>query len=90
MRTLAALAVFAAAGFATWLAWIAYGVLCEEGCAGRPWPLVAQLVTACAGFLFAAVAAQAIATGANARARAATAAAAAAYVAWAALLIAAV
>lgn len=90
MRILAALAVFAAAGFATWLAWIAYGVLCEEGCAGRPWPLVAQLVTACAGFLFAAVAAQAITTGADGRARIATAAATVACVAWVALLIAAV
>ena len=35
------LLVVAAAGFATWLAWIAFGVLCEEGCTGRPWPLVA-------------------------------------------------
>jgi hypothetical protein len=90
VRRLAALAVLAAAGFATWLAWIAYGVLCEEGCAGRPWPLIGQLVTACAGFLLAAAAAQAIATGAHARARVATTAAAAAYVAWVALLIAAV
>ncbi len=43
------LLVVAAAGFATWLAWIAFGVLCEEGCTGRPWPLVAQLVAAGAG-----------------------------------------
>ncbi len=90
MRRLAALAVVAAASFATWLAWIAYGVLCEEGCAGRPWPLIAQLVAACTGFLFASVAAQAIATGADARARVATAATAVVGVAWVALLIAAV
>jgi hypothetical protein len=90
VRRLAALAVLAAASLATWLAWIAYGVLCEEGCAGRPWPLIAQLVAACTGFLFAAVAAQAIATGADARARVATAATAVAGVAWVALLIAAV
>ena len=54
-RLLAA-ALFAAAAFATWLAWIAYEVLCEEGCAGRPWPLVAQLIVACAGLPLAAVA----------------------------------
>jgi hypothetical protein len=86
VRTLLALAVLGAAGFATWLAWIAYEVLCEEGCAGRPWPLVAQLVTACAGFVLAAGAAQAIAAGARTRARVALAAAAAAYLVWALLL----
>jgi hypothetical protein len=90
VRALAAVAVLAAAAFATWLAFIAYGVLCEEGCPGRPWPLVAQLVTACAGFALAAVAAQAIATGAGSRARAAAAAAATAYFVWAVLLLVAV
>src|SRR3954447_19983390 len=54
-RLLAA-ALLAAAAFATWLAWIAYEVLCEEGCAGRPWPLVAQLVAAGCGLVLAAAA----------------------------------
>jgi hypothetical protein len=90
VRALAAAALLAAAAFATWLAFIAYGVLCEEGCPGRTWPLVAQLVAACAGFLLAAVAAQAIATGAGSRARVAAAAAVAAYCAWAVLLTVAV
>ena len=84
---LAALAVVAAAGFATWLAWIAYGVLCEEGCPGRPWPLVAQLVAACAGLPLAIVAAQAIATGARHRARVATGTAGLAYLVWALMLL---
>jgi hypothetical protein len=79
--------VLAAAGFATWLAWIAYGVLCEEGCPGRPWPLVAQLVAACAGLPLAFVAAQAIVTGARHRARLATGAAGLAYLAWALMLL---
>lgn len=87
MRALLALAVLGAAAFATWLAWVAYELLCEEGCLGRPWPLVAQLVAACAGFVLAAVAAQAIGTGADRRARIATAGAAAAYLAWAVLLV---
>ena len=87
MRILAALAVLAAAGFATWLAWIAYGVLCEEGCPGRPWPLVAQLVAACAGLPLAVVAAHAIVTGARHRARLATATAGLAYLAWALMLL---
>lgn len=86
MRIVAALAVVSAAAFATWLAWVAFGVLCEEGCAGRPWPLVAQLVAACAGLPLAAVAAHAIATRAERRARLATAGAALAYLAWAVLL----
>jgi hypothetical protein len=90
MRVAAALAVLAAAGFATGVAWIAYGILCEEGCAGRPWPLVAQLAAACAGLGLAAVAAQAIATRAERRARVAAAGAAVAYAAWAALLTASV
>lgn len=89
MRSLLALAVLGAAGFATWLAWVAYELLCEEGCAGRPWPLVAQLVTACAGFALAAVAAQAVATGARRRARVAATATVVAYIAWAVLLAAA-
>ena len=87
MRQLVALAVLGAAAFATWLAWIAYEVLCEEGCAARPWPLVAQLAAACVGFVLAAVAAQATIGGAARRARVAATAAAVAYVAWAALLI---
>jgi len=49
--------VVVGAGFATWLAWVAFGVLCEEGCTGRPWPLVAQLVAACAGLPLAVAAA---------------------------------
>lgn len=56
-----AAALFAAAAFATWLAWIAYGVLCEEGCAGRPWPLTAQLIVACGGLPLVAAVALAIA-----------------------------
>lgn len=87
MRALLALAVLGAAAFATWLAWVAYELLCEEGCLGRPWALVAQLVTACAGFVLAAVAAQAIWTGAHGRARMAAAGAAAAYLVWAGLLV---
>jgi hypothetical protein len=90
VRSLVALAVLGTAAFATWLAWIAYEVLCEEGCPRRPWPLVAQLVAACAGFVLAAVAAQATIGGAARRARVAATAAAVAYVAWAALLIVAV
>jgi hypothetical protein len=87
VRVLGAVALLAAAGFATWLAWIAYGVLCEEGCPGRPWPLVGQLVAACVGLPLAVVAAQAIATGARRRARVATGAAVFAYAAWALMLL---
>jgi UPF0716 family protein affecting phage T7 exclusion len=90
MRRVAALAVLTAAAFATWLAWIAHGVLCEEGCVGRPWPLVAQLVAACVGLVLAVVAAQGIATRAERRARLATGAAALAYLAWAVFLAASV
>ena len=86
MRAVVGLAVLGAAGVLTWVAWIAY----EEGCTGRPWPLVAQLVSACAGLVCAAVAAHAIGTGARRRAGIAAACAAAAYVVWAALLLAAV
>jgi hypothetical protein len=86
VRSLVALAVLGAAAFATWLAWVAYELLCEEGCVARPWPLVGQLVAACAGFVSAALAAQAIATGARGRALTAAAVAAAAYVVWAVLL----
>jgi hypothetical protein len=89
VRAVLALAVLGAAAFASWVAWLAYELLCEEGCTGRPWPLVAQLVTAGAGFVLAAVAAQAIAAGAHRRARVAAAGAAMAYVVWAALLVAA-
>jgi len=87
VRIVAAVAVLAAAGFATWLAWIAYGVLCEEGCPGRSWPLVAQLVAACAGLPLAVLAAQAIAAGARRRARLAILATGLAYLAWALMLL---
>jgi hypothetical protein len=90
VRGLLAFVVLSAAAFATWLAWIAYELLCEEGCRGRPWPLVAQLVTACLGFALAAVAAHATATGADRRAHTAATCAAAAYLVWAALLLIAV
>ena len=89
VRHLLAAALFAAAAFATWLAWIAYEVLCEEGCAGRPWPLVAQLIVACAGLPLAAVAALAIARRGVRHARRLITAAAIVYVAWGLLLIAA-
>ena len=88
MRVAAALALLAAAACATGLAWIAFGVLCEEGCVGRPWPLVAQLVAACAGLGLAAVGSHAIVTRAQRRARLALAGAAVAYVAWAVRLAA--
>ena len=87
MRAVVAPAVLGAAAFLTWVAWIAYELLCEEGCTGRPWPLVAQLVSACAGLACAAVAAHAIATGARRRAGIAAAGAAAAYVVWVVLLL---
>lgn len=86
MARLLAAVLFAAAVFATWLAWIAYHVLCEEGCPGRPWPLVAQLIAAGCGLVLAAVAVLA----GGRRARRLMLAAAIVYVAWALLLIAAV
>ena len=89
MRRLLAAAVLAAAAFATWLAWIAYEVLCEEGCAGRPWPLVAQLIVACGGLPLAAVAALAIACRRVRHARRLIIATAIVYAAWGLLLIAA-
>jgi len=89
VRHLLAAALFAAAACATWLARIAYEVLCEEGCAGRPWPLVAQLIVACAGLPLAAVAALAIARRGVRHARRLIIAAAIVYVAWGLLLIAA-
>jgi hypothetical protein len=88
MRVATALALLAAAACATGLAWIAYGVLCEEGCVERPWPLVAQLVAACLGLGLTTVASHAIATRAQRRARLALAGATLAYVAWAVLLAA--
>jgi hypothetical protein len=88
VRRLLAAALFAAAAFATWLAWIAYEVLCEEGCAGRPWPLVAQLIVAGAGLPFAAMAAVTIARRGVRHARRLLIAAAIVYLAWALLLIA--
>ena len=42
VRPLVAVALLAGPTFATWLAYFAYGLVCEEGCIGRPWPLVAQ------------------------------------------------
>jgi hypothetical protein len=84
-RLLAA-ALLGAAAFATWLAWIAYRLLCEEGCAGRPWPLVAQLIAAVCGLVLATVAVVA----GGGRGRRLMLAAAIAYAAWALLLIAAV
>ena len=89
MRRLLAAALFAAAAFATWLAWIAYEVLCEEGCAGRPWPLVAQLIVACAGLPLVAVAALVIARRGVRHARGLIIAAAIVYSTWGLLLIAA-
>ena len=88
MRRLLAAALFAAAAFATWLAWIAYEVLCEEGCAGRPWPLVAQLIVACGGLPLVAVTALVIARRGVRHARGLILAAAIVYVAWGLLLIA--
>jgi hypothetical protein len=70
-----------------WVALVAFGVLCEEGCPGRSWPLVGQLVVACVGLLPAAVAAHALATGR--RPGVALAVCAVAYAVWALLLAAA-
>jgi hypothetical protein len=89
VRRLLAAALFAAAAFATWLAWIAYEVLCEEGCAGRPWPLVAQLIVAGCGLPLVALAALALARGGVRHARRLIVAAAIVDLAWALLLIAA-
>jgi hypothetical protein len=89
VRLALAAALFAAAAFATWLAWIAYEVLCEEGCAGRPWPLTAQLIVACAGLPLVAVAALAIARRGVREARRLIISAAIVYVVWGLLLIAA-
>ena len=87
MRRLLAVALVAAAVCAVGLAWIVHQVLCEEGCAGRPWPLVAQLIVACCGFLLAiAAAAQTGRHGAHA-ARWLLRAVAATYVAWIVLLV---
>lgn len=90
MARLLAAALLAAAAFATWLAWIAYEVLCEEGCEGRPWPLVAQLIAACGCLPLAALAALLTARRGVHRARGLLIAAAIGYAAWALLLIAAV
>ena len=86
MRRLLAAVLLAAAAFATWLAWIAYQVLCEEGCAGRPWPLVAQLIVAGCGLVLAAAA---VLVGGRHAGRLMLAAAIV-YAVWALLLIAAV
>ena len=86
MARLLAAGLLAAAAFATWLAWIAYRLLCEEGCTGRPWPLVAQLIAAGCGLVL--VAAAVVAGGIWARRL--VLAAAIVYAAWALLLIAAV
>ena len=88
-RALAVL-VLAAALCAVWLAWIAYEVLCEEGCAGRPWPLVAQLTVALGGLVPAAFAALKIARDGARRARGALFAVATVYLLWALLLFVAV
>jgi hypothetical protein len=90
MRALAAALILAAATFATWLAWIAHGVLCEEGCPGRPWPLVAQLLVACAGWPLAAAASYMLVRRDDRRARRLLTIAALAYAAWGVLLVAAV
>jgi hypothetical protein len=81
--------LLAAALFATWLAWIAYELLCEEGCAGRPWPLIAQLIVAGGCLPLAAVAALNTARRGVRGARGFLLAAAVGYAAWALLLIAA-
>jgi hypothetical protein len=38
-----------AALFGTFIAWLSYGLLCDENCSGRSWELVAQLYLALAG-----------------------------------------
>jgi hypothetical protein len=81
--------VLAAAAGVAWVALIAFGVLCEEGCPQRSWQLVAQLVLAWVDLLPAAVAAHALATGRGRRARTALAVCAAVCAAWALLLAAA-
>ncbi len=87
MARLLAAALVVAAIFAMWLAFVAYQVLCEEGCAGRPWPLVAQLIVACACLPLAALSAVATARGRGRRLLLATAIG---YAAWVVLLLAAV
>jgi hypothetical protein len=82
LRVIAACALLGAAIFAIWIALIAFGALCEEGCPGRSWQLVAQLVVACVALLPIAIAAHALATDRGRRWRIALAVAAAAYVAW--------
>ena len=89
MARLLAAALLTAAALATWLAWIAYEVLCEEGCAGRPWPLVAQLIVACACLPVIVLAAFTTARRGLRAARGLLTAAAIGYAAWALLLIAA-
>ena len=84
-----AAALFAAAVFATWLAWIAYEVLCEEGCTGRPWPLVAQLIVACGCLPLAALSALTTVRRGVRGARRLLVGTAIGYVLWALLLLAA-
>jgi hypothetical protein len=84
-RTLGVL-VLVAALLAVWLAWVAYQVLCEEGCAERPWALVAQLILACAGLVPAAIAAVRIARHGVRRARGTLLVVATVYLLWALLL----
>jgi hypothetical protein len=38
-----------AALFGAFIAWLSYGLLCDENCSGRSWELVAQLYVALAG-----------------------------------------
>jgi hypothetical protein len=86
---LLATALLAAAVVAAWLAWIAYEVLCEEGCTGRPWPLVAQLIVACACLPLAALSALTTARRGVRGARRLLVGTAIGYALWALLLIAA-
>jgi hypothetical protein len=78
--------VLTAALFAVWLAWVAYQLLCEEGCAGRPWALVAQLILACVGLVPAVIAAVKLFRHGVQRARGAVLAVAILYLVWALLL----
>ncbi len=81
--------VLASALFAVLIAWIAYNVLCEEGCVDRPWTLHAQLVLAVAGLVPAALTATAIARGEGRGAWTTGVPALLVYAAWALLLAAA-
>lgn len=81
--------LLAAAIVAIWIALIAFGTLCEEGCPHRNWQLVAQLVLGCVNLLPMAIAAHALANGRRRRSHIALAVAAAGYVAWGLLLAAA-